>query len=260
MKNNKDTKVSIKFITILGLILIVLTTIYVINKTQKSIELADLQTKENKEIEIAKTTESKSDEKIPTSRSTTSRKTASKQKQSTENKEIQTQKEVTETAKQLASNTTKYTPINQVKISKSMDLTTRTGLSREDFIKLIAGVKVDTAGFFKENAGTIYDKCEKYQINEIFFCGLISAESGWNIAGNHRRTHNYISLMSGGKLIQFPSVDAGLEAAAKTLHNNYLTPGGKLYHGKTLQGVKTRFCPASSTWVDLVYGRMSQII
>ena len=122
------------------------------------------------------------------------------------------------------SNVNNYIPINQVSISRNMNLTTRTGLSRDDFIVLMAGVKADTSGFFEQNAGLIYDLCEIYNINEIFFCGLISAESGWNIAQNHRRTHNYISLMSAGGLISYSSVEAGLEAAAKALHNNYLTP------------------------------------
>ena len=153
-----------------------------------------------------------------------------------------------------------YIPISEVKISVDMDLTQRTGLSREDFINYIAGLKVDSSGFFEENAGLIYDLCEKYELNEIFFCGLISAESGWNIAANHRRTYNYISLMSNGKLINYGSVENGLETAAKTLHNKYLTPGGSFYYGKTLAAMKTRFCPASSTWVSLVYGRMSQML
>ncbi len=153
-----------------------------------------------------------------------------------------------------------YIPISEVKISVDMDLTQRTGLSREDFINYIAGLKVDSSGFFEENAGLIYDLCEKYELNEIFFCGLISAESGWNIAANHRRTYNYISLMSNGKLINYGSVENGLETAAKTLHNKYLTQGGSFYYGKTLAAMKTRFCPASSTWVSLVYGRMSQML
>lgn len=156
--------------------------------------------------------------------------------------------------------TTKSTvSISDVTISRTMNLTKRTGLSREDFIKLISGVKADTSGFFEDNAGTIYDLCKTYSINEIFFCGLISAESGWNIASNHRRTHNYISLMKNGKLISYSSVYEGLKVAAQKLHNNYLAVGGKFYHGKTLAGVKTCFCP-SSTWVSLVYGRMQQII
>ncbi len=154
-----------------------------------------------------------------------------------------------------------YNSIEEITISKDMNLTKRCNVSREDFIALIAGVKADTAGFFEENAGLIYDLCEKYEINEIFFCGLISAESGWNIAGNHRRTHNYISLMgAGGSLIQFDSVEAGLEKAASTLHQNYLSEGGRFYHGKTLAGVRTRFCPVNPEWTNLVYGRMQQIV
>lgn len=153
-----------------------------------------------------------------------------------------------------------YQRIEEIQISKDMDLTVRCNISREDFIALMADVRADTSGFFEENAGLIYDVCEKYQLNEIFFCGLISAESGWNIAGNHRRTHNYISLMSGSGLIQFASVQEGLEKAASTLHKNYLSEGGRFYHGKTLEAVRTRFCPVNPNWTNLVFGRMKQIV
>ena len=132
----------------------------------------------------------------------------------------------------------KNTAVKNVKISKNMDLTKRTGLSKADFKKVMKNLKADTSKFFYNNADTIYDLCAKYQINEIFFCGLISAESGWNIVSSHRSTHNYISLMSNGKLIHYSSTKQGLEVAAKKLHQNYLTPGGKFYGGKTLSGVK----------------------
>ena len=176
--------------------------------------------------------------------------------------QIQEEQEVTPEIEEIieAPEQIETTKIEDVKISVDMDLTVRTGLSREDFITLISGVKADTSGFFEENAGLIYDLCEKYSLNEIFFCGLISAESGWNIASNHRNTHNYISLMSSKGLIRFSSVEEGLEKAAETLHNKYLTPGGSFYYGPTLSAMKTRFCPASSTWVSLVYGRMTQIV
>ena len=147
-----------------------------------------------------------------------------------------------------------------VKIIKNMDLTQRSGLSKSDFKKLIKNLKSDKSKFFYRNADTIYDLCEKYEINEIFFCGLIAAESGWNIAGNHRNTHNYISLMYEGKLIKYSSEIEGLEVAAQKLHQNYLTEGGKYYNGKTINGVQKRFCPASNTWADLVYGCMEYIV
>ena len=153
-----------------------------------------------------------------------------------------------------------YISIDEVSISIDMDLSVTTGLSKEDFVDLISNCSADTSGFFEENADLIYDLCQIYSINEIFFCGLISAESGWNIAQNHRNTYNYISLMSGGGLLRFSSVEDGLESAAIALHNNYLTPGGKFYRGSTLEGVRTIFCSENPGWTSLVYGRMRQII
>jgi len=166
---------------------------------------------------------------------------------------------VTRTNKQEIKQEQNYIQPKDVKISKNMDLSKRTGLSKEDFKKAIKNLKQDRSKFFYNNADTIYDLCEKYQINEMFFCGLIVAESGWNIAPNHRKTHNYISLMVKGKLLRYSSTKEGLEVAAKKLHENYLTPGGKFYGGKTIAGVQKRFCPASSTWDDLVYGSMKYI-
>lgn len=153
-----------------------------------------------------------------------------------------------------------YITISEITISKNMDLTKKTGISKEDFKKLIVNLKTDTSGFFEKNSDTIYELCKKYELNELFFCGLIAAESGWNIAPNHRKTNNYISMMSKGKLIHYSSTSEGLEAAAKLLHNKYLSTNGSCYNGKTLSCVQKRFCPNSSTWVNLVYHCMNQII
>lgn len=174
--------------------------------------------------------------------------------ESTEKKEAKKETKTKKTEQKTSSTSAK-----RVRISRGMDLTKRTGLSKEEFKKLVKHVSQDTSKFFYNNADYIYDMCQQYQINEIFFCGLISAESGWNIASNHRRTHNYISLMMNGKLIHYSSTHEGLRVAAQKLHNNYLTPGGKFYGGKTLAGVKKKFCP-SGGWVNLVYGRMSQMM
>lgn len=152
-----------------------------------------------------------------------------------------------------------YKKIEEIKISKKMDLTKRCGISKEDFKKLIKSLKKDTSGFFYKNSDLIYDLCEKYEINEIFFCGLIVAESGWNIVESHRVKCNYISMMSNGRLIKYSSTKSGLEAAAKLLHKSYLTPSGAYYNGKTLKGVQKMFCP-DSDWVDLVYDCMKQIV
>ena len=223
------------------------------SNTTKKISKKKVTKKESKKEEKKENSDNKKTAKAEQEKKSSKNDT----KKTTEKKD--SSKNETTTKKENKKSTTKTVSISQVKISRNMNLTKRTGLSRKDFIKLMSGVRADTSGFFEKNAGKIYDLCEKYSINEIFFCGLISAESGWNIASNHRRTHNYISLMRNGKLISYGSVNEGLEVAAQKLHYNYLTPGGKFYHGKTLAGVKTCFCPSSS-WVGLVYGRMKQII
>ena len=213
------------------------------DETRTSEEKAkNTQKKDSTKAETQKS-ETKNNNKNDTTKSaSTTKKTTTKSTAKTTTKSTAT----TTSANKSTTNSTTAVKVTGLKISKDMDLTVRTGLSRDEFIKLMAGLKVDTSGFFEENAGTIYDLCKKYSINEIFFCGLISAESGWNIVSNHRRTHNYISLMSKGKLISYGSVYEGLEVAAQKLHKNYLTPGGAFYHGKTLYGVKTCFCPSGT--------------
>ena len=153
-----------------------------------------------------------------------------------------------------------YISIDEIEISRDMDLTVRCGISKEDFRTLMESLRVDYSGFFAENADIIYDLCEKYEINEIFFCGLIAAESGWDVASNHSSTHTYISMMSGGRLIRYDSDEEGLEAAARLLHEDYLSEDGAYYYGNTLYDVQTRFCPGSSTWVGLVYGCMKYVV
>ena len=219
------------------------------NNTKTNTNTEKTKKQETKKVSTKVTKTTKKEEK--------KEKTSKKEEKDTvvvknKDNELNTEKEIEQKTE------SKTTEKIKVSISRNMDLTKRTGLSKEQFKELVKHVSQDTSKFFYNNADYIYDLCEKYQINEIFFCGLISAESGWNIASNHRRTHNYISLMSGGKLIPFASVKEGLTAAAKALHNNYLTPGGRFYGGKTLAGVQKKFCPSGS-WISLVYGRMSQM-
>lgn len=272
MEENQNKVISIRLVNIILVVIVIIGIIFVVNKvkSKKIVAVATIESKSQEEI--LRTGESTTSRFGQSSRLTSSSgdtmqeevdTTIENQENETEDEDIQVDNQEKISQEQenekIAENIV-YTAIEDVTISEKMDLTERTGLSRDDFIKLISMVKQDTTKFFYDNAGLIYDLCEKYSINEIFFCGLISAESGWNIASNHRSTYNYISLMTNGKLKSFSSVEDGLEQAAKALHDNYLTPGGKFYNGKTLSGVKTKFCPNSSTWTSLVYGRMKQIV
>ena len=236
MKN--DSKSGLKMQQIIGVVItliIVSTNIHAFIRTNKNIQLAN---KQNEEINTVEQVQVATQEKEI---ETTTR--------SSEERIIEEQKEEIN-----------YITIEEIEISRNMDLTKRCGISKEDFKTLMTNLRPDTTGFFEENSDIIYDLCEKYEINEIFFCGLIAAESGWKIASNHRNANNYVSMMSKGKLIRYATPEEGLEAAAKLLHNKYLTEGGSYYYGKTLSAVQTRYCPNSSTWVGLVYGCMNVIV
>ena len=256
MKNNKKMGITLRQIIYVALFIFILGTILSIKQTENITETVTIaEVIEEKNI-IAEESEDKeniiNEEIIADNGVETERQT---------NSEVMSRSSISRTSRQQEiEETIQYKSLEEITISKNMDLTVRTGISKEDFKTLISKVKQDSSKFFYENSDLIYDLCEEYEINEIFFCGLISAESGWNIASNHRKTYNYISLMYNGKLIQYSSVEEGLTVAAQKLHNNYLTPGGSFYYGKTLSAVKTKFCPASNTWVNLVYGRMQQIV
>ena len=260
MLNDSSDGTSIKLLATIGVMALVsilaFTGIYSLTTSSKETKLAEV----NEETSIT------NEEVISEHDATMSERSANiTSRSSIDRMSETTTEEDSEIANSLASTIEKgiedlkYISIDEVKISSDMDITQFCGLSRDDFITLISNCSADTTGWFENHAGQIYDLCHKYQLNEIFFCGLISAESGWNIASNHRSANNFISLMSGGRLIRYSSEDEGLETAARTLHKNYLSEGGSFYYGKTLAAMNTKFC-GSSTWVSLVYGRMKQIV
>lgn len=265
MENNSKSGLRIsEIIATLGAFIVISTSTQLLFNTENSkIEKANfneqIAEEQTKQEELSKETivQEKTVQRVATitSRSGIKRETTEKQEEASEENllEENSQIETVEEAKQ-------YITIEEIKISKDMDLTLRCGISKEDFKQLIENVEQDTTKFFYNNSDIIYDLCEKYELNEIFFCGLIAGESGWNISKSHRTKCNYISMMSKGKLIKYSTPEEGLEAAAKLLHNKYLTKGGAYYSGKTLANVQKVFCPNSSTWVNLVYGCMKQIV
>ena len=151
-----------------------------------------------------------------------------------------------------------YIKLEDVKISFDMDVSKTTGLSKEDFISLVQNMKYDKTGILAKNAGWIWECCQKYSVNEIFVLGICGIESGWCSAPQHQNTHNYSSLMSGGKLIAYPSDEAGFEAMIKLLGEKYLSPNGSLYHGATITGVGRCYCNPTS-WPQKVYTCMQQV-
>ena len=159
MKSNEKMNIPINIVLYITAIGIILGTIIFVYNTieMQNIEIIGAEqtdeenntpTEENENIEIAKT-----------ETQTISTRTTMNER---ENQEQQTDKSIPEQKEEKV-----YTQIKDVKISKDMDLTVNTNVSKEDFKTLISEVKQDKSKFFYENSDLIYDLCYQYQLNEI---------------------------------------------------------------------------------------------
>ena len=154
---------------------------------------------------------------------------------------------------------TVYKSLEEVKISRNMDLTETTGLSKEDFCELLANFKYDYAGFYERNSGLIWDLSQEYQVNEIFMCGVFALESYFGADDKHISTHNYGSIMNKkGKMVGYASDSEGIEANYKLFANCYLDKNGKYYKGVTLDSIGNTYC--DSSWAGQVYSCMKYFL
>ena len=151
MKSNEKMNIPINIVLYITAIGIILGTIIFVYNTieMQNIEIIGAEqtdeenntpTEENENIEIAKT-----------ETQTISTRTTMNER---ENQEQQTDKSIPEQKEEKV-----YTQIKDVKISKDMDLTVNTNVSKEDFKTLISEVKQDKSKFFYENSDLIYDLC-----------------------------------------------------------------------------------------------------
>lgn len=157
-----------------------------------------------------------------------------------------------------------YKTLEEVSISRDMDLTETTGLSREDFCELLANFEYDYEGFYERNAGLIWDLSQEYQVNEIFICGVFALESYYGSSDKHISAHNYGSIMTGnGKLQKFENDAEGIEVNFKLFAECYLSPEGKYYKGVTLDSIGDTYCPPTKdcpSWAGKVYSCMQKFL
>ncbi len=96
----------------------------------------------------------------------------------------------------------------------------------------------------------------KYHVNVFFLTAIDALESGWvtssiakacnNLGGvteSSAHPSNGCGSNSRHKFAYFSSVGEYIKYHGKLLHNNYLTKGGSYYHGKSVKGVNTSYCP-----------------
>lgn len=160
-----------------------------------------------------------------------------------------------------------YKTIAEIRISKEMYLGETLGISKESFIQLISDYRYDNEDkrqFYARNAGYIWDVCQRFQINELFFCAVIAWESGWGTDSDCVSKHNYTGYKPGGIKKVFGTPEECFWESARNL-TNYTLPEGKFYdtdHPRpgTLGAIGPIYCTTNSQWPDDIYGIMEQFL
>lgn len=163
-------------------------------------------------------------------------------------------------------------------LDANMDLTKPSGLTLDDYKKILSGNSADKNKVIEENAENFYNAEQKYKVNGIFLASMAIHESAW---GTSKIAKDKKNLFGFGAYDRSPYESAnsfddygkGIEAVAKYLAKNYLNKKnakiyddekatGSYYNGPTIAGVNTRYCTDKDwstkifKYMDMLYSRL----
>lgn len=158
--------------------------------------------------------------------------------------------------------------------SKNMKLNKPSGLSLNQFKKVLAGHEEDKNGIFEQNAEYFYYIEQQYNINGIFVAAVGIHESNWgtsSIALNKKNLFGYGASDSSpyNNAYSFSNYAEGIDLIARVFVKYYLNPAGtkiydnqvasgKYYAGSTIQDVNKRYA-SDENWANAVYQYMEQL-
>lgn len=159
-------------------------------------------------------------------------------------------------------------------LSKNMDLRNPSGLSLDQFKKVLSNNSQDKNKIFEENAEYFYYIERQYNINGIFVAAVGIHESAWGtskIAINKKNIFGYGASDSNpyGNAKTFTNYSEGIDLIARVLVKYYLnspgtsiyegqTANGSYYNGSTLNGVNQKYA-TDKNWQNGVYNWMSYL-
>ena len=156
----------------------------------------------------------------------------------------------------------------------NMDLTKPSGLTLNQFKKVLSGNSADTQNVLASNAEYFYYAERQYGINGIYLASMAIHEGGWGtskIANDKKNLFGYGAYDSNpyGGSYAFDTYAAGIDLVARVLVKNYLNPKGTeiydgqtatgmYYNGPTLTGVNTRYA-SDKNWANAVFKWMTYL-
>ena len=159
-------------------------------------------------------------------------------------------------------------------VSKDMQLNKPSGLSLEQFKKVLTGNSQDKKNVFNENYQYFYYAEQQYNVNGIFLAAVAIHESNW---GTSAMAQNKKNLFGYGAYDRNPSDNAyvfdtyaeGIDLLARVFAKYYLNPPGTIiynnekasgshYNGPTVSGVNEDYA-TDKNWSNAVYKWMQYL-
>ena len=159
-------------------------------------------------------------------------------------------------------------------LKPEMELNKPSGLTKDDFIKVLSGIPNDSNKIFENNAEVFFEMEQKYNVNGIFLAALGMHESNWGtstIAREKKNLFGYGAYDSSAyeSSIVFQDYKEGIETVAKSLVKNYLNAEGTIiydgeiakgtyFNGTTLAGINVRYA-SDTNWATRIYNIMASL-
>ena len=156
----------------------------------------------------------------------------------------------------------------------NMDLNIPSGLTLEQFKKVLGGQPLDKNGVFESNAEYFYYAEKQYNINGVFLASVGIHESGFGtsaISLNKKNLFGYGAVDSNpsGGAYSFNTYAEGIDLLARVFKKYYLNPNGtaiysgnvangKFYNGNTLSSINIKYA-SDKNWASSVYKWMQHL-
>lgn len=161
-----------------------------------------------------------------------------------------------------------------VGVNSAMALNKPSGLTKEDFIRVLSNHEEDRENVIQDCAEYFYEAEQNYNVNGLFLASIGIHESNWgtsNISKQKKNLFGYGSYDSSpfSSSFTFESYQYGIDLVAKVLAKYYLneqgTPiydnevaSGNYYNGPTVAGVNIRYA-SDTNWSNRVYTIMESL-
>ena len=159
-------------------------------------------------------------------------------------------------------------------LDANMDLTKPSGLTLDDYKKVLSENPMDMNKIIENNAENFYNAEQKYKINGIFLASIAIHESAWGSSQIAKDKHNLFGFGAYDRspydsANTFDDYSAGIDAVAKYLAVNYLNKTGTqiseelkatgtYYNEPTIAGVNTRYC-TDKEWSTKIFKYMDYL-